>query len=227
MVSVGDRVQVRDAEGEWGMGTVDSIEHGKAQVTKDDWDMSYEWDECKLVASGSFSNTNSNHIDETVQANESGDVSEEILWQSGDGTEPRLHGTLILEPEHLSKISRFTVEHENTNLCDSRDFVVVYDKFGDVAFFVVDNFFTNDVIYRLRHDAIGVNKKARVEWKWSHVHPDQNDPTVFAKGNGFPGMRSQNLPDEVTEMVTTCLKPILAQISDFDLDNDVKEHQSL
>lgn len=228
MVSVGDRVKVRDSDGEWGLGTVDSIENAKAQVTKDDWDMSYEWDECVFV-----SDVGDETIDETIDENEH--LNEEILWELSEGTEPKLEGAVILEYQQLSKISKYSVKHESSDsICGSNSFIVVYDLNNDIVFISIENFFKDEMISKLRSNAIGESntdekdKMEIIQWNWSHVHPDRNDPKVFRKGNGFPGKRSQNLKDDVTDKVKQCLKPILFKVNEnFDLEKDVKEFQSL
>jgi hypothetical protein len=50
MVHVGDKVEVRDSGEKWAVGIVEEIseESGLPTVTKEGWDMGYEWEECRL-----------------------------------------------------------------------------------------------------------------------------------------------------------------------------------
>ena len=53
-VRVGDKVEVRDGDGAWSSGTVESIndETGQPSVAKDGWDMGYEWEQCRRKGKG-------------------------------------------------------------------------------------------------------------------------------------------------------------------------------
>jgi len=221
MVKVGDRVQVKDSEAsEWGMGTVDSVntETGNVEVTKDDWDISYEWEQCKFMEEG--------NMDEV-------EPDEQVIWQSGDGTPPQFEGTVIFEPTEISKIVKYKVNHVETDdesensYCGSQYFHVIYDKNNDIMLVTIDSFFSDYFITKLKNDALGINKdKTRIKWDWAFVHPAQQDPSDARKGNGFPGKRSQNLPFAVTSRVRQCLKPIMNQLNDFDFDN-TRDDQTL
>ena len=50
---MGDEVEVRDTNGKWSSGIVESIDpkSGYPSVIKHGWDMGYEWDECRVPVS--------------------------------------------------------------------------------------------------------------------------------------------------------------------------------
>jgi tetratricopeptide (TPR) repeat protein len=218
-VSVSDRVEVRDSDGEWGEGTVESVNKatGAVQVLKDDWDMSYEWEECRILAGASEEGINE----------ENNNVNEQIIWQKSDGTIPSFEGAVIYEPEQLSSIVKYTVQHNDMSKCGSSSFHVIYDNNDDIVLVAIDDFFSDKIINQLRDDALGKTKNfANIEWSWAFVHPAQQDSSDRRKGNGFPGRRSQNLPFSVTSLVRQCLKPIMEQLDDFDFDH-TKDDQTL
>ena len=55
---MGDRVEVRDMAA-WAAGVVDEVNvaTGKPTVTKDGWDMGWEWAECRAIATATTSAT--------------------------------------------------------------------------------------------------------------------------------------------------------------------------
>ena len=144
------------------------------------------------------------------------DLVETTLWKSGDASKPEDHfpGALILLPDELSKITKFTFNYEMPDpRCGWSEFIVAYDTNDDVLMVSVDKFVTDDTAADLRKKAIAS------KWAKADIHPDNKDPSDIRKGNGFPGLRL-DADAEVQALFTACSRPVLEIIdSEFDFDD--------
>jgi len=219
-VVVGDRVEVRDSDGKWSVGVVESYDSrsGIPSVIKEGWDMGYEWDECRRLGGPTEVATSGAPAEDGVT----------LLWSFSDNEPLDLPGFDVYHLEEISKVFRISIEHSDGDLgeCGSTNATVVYDRQGDLIVAAVDNFFTEHVLEELIRTAVDVNVPGAPTWDWAHIHPDNGDPNDLRKGNGFPGRRAY-AKLETTNRVTRCLKPVLAKVDPaFNLDRP-KDQQTL
>ena len=149
------------------------------------------------------------------------DLIETVLWKQGDDAPPEFPASLILLPEEVSKITKFTFNYEMPDpRCGWHEFYVAWDLNDDPLIVSVDNFVQPEVADELRRKAIA-NK-----WEKADIHPDNKDPNDIRKGNGFPGLRL-DADAGVKHLFNECSRPVL-EIIDHDFDfEDLRESQTL